>query len=122
MKRVPKLFAQTRKRSTYVNTAGTTINVRIVDDTIPPIIATPIAVRVFEASFRPIATGNVPAIKANEVIKIGRRRVLPAKIKASERDLPSDMACFAKSTSKIPFFPATPINIKKPKIAKIVMI
>ena len=68
--------------------AGTTIKVRIVEEISPPMMAMPMAILGFEDSLRPMAIGIVPAIRAKDVIKIGRKRVLPAKISASLRDFP----------------------------------
>ncbi len=59
-----------------------------VDETSPPITEIPIEVLCFEASFSPIATGIIPAMSANEVMRIGRSRVFPDLIMASFKSTP----------------------------------
>ena len=72
-----------------------------------------------EASLSPIATGKVPAISAMEVMRIGRKRVLPARMSAVTRSRPSSrIVWLALSTSRIAFFDATPISITIPRIEK----
>ena len=82
-------------------------------------MATPIEVRIEAVSLKPMATGKVPTINAIEVIKIGRKRILPAITKASVRDLPSSIKRLVKSINKIEFFPETLTNIKIPSMVKI---
>ena len=81
----------------------------------PPMTAMPSGARNCAPSPRPSATGIIPAMRANVVIRIGRNRIAPASMSASRRGFPSfSRAHFAKSMSRIAFFATMPISIITP--------
>ena len=59
--------------------------------------------------------GATPRMKANEVIRIGRRRVRAASIAASQRFMPFSSSFWrANSTIRMAFLAARPISTMKP--------
>jgi len=62
----------------------------------------------------PSASGSMPPIVANVVIKIGRKRNGPAVINASRTSAPSSRNCRVNSMTKIEFFTAMPTCINEP--------
>ncbi len=61
-----------------------------------------------------MATGSMPAISANVVIMMGRRRLRPACISASSRSIPSRSSARAASSSRMAFFATSPISMMTP--------
>ena len=80
----------------------------------PPITPVPIACRALAPAPLEIASGNTPMMKANEVIRIGRKRSLAASITASRSGLPCWRSAMANSTIRIAFFAARPITVIRP--------
>ena len=64
----------------------------------------------------PSASGNMPAIIAAVVMRMGRRRVCPASTMASLRAMPSRVRRWTKSTSRMEFFVTNPISMMMPMI------
>ena len=69
--------------------AGTTMSVSSVELSNPPMMAIPMLVRCLEASLSPIATGNIPAMRATLVMRIGRSLTRPASMIAFFTSHPS---------------------------------
>ncbi len=72
--------------------------------------ARPSGARKSAPSPTPSATGIIPAISANVVIRIGRRRTRPASMIAARRGIPCSCPHFAKSISRIAFLATMPIR------------
>ena len=85
-----------------------------VPTSIPPTAVVPM-VR-FPIAPGPVATtnGRRPAMKAKEVIRIGRKRNFPPSMAASWRLRPSRRRCTANSTIKIAFLPSRPTSMTRP--------
>jgi hypothetical protein len=62
----------------------------------------------------PIATGNMPATSAKVVIRMGRKRLRPACIKASSRSTPSRSSWRVASSSRMAFLATRPISMMTP--------
>jgi len=90
---------------TFIGSGGYT-----VDAASPPITARPSGA----SCSAPNATGTMPAIMANVVIRIGRRRLVAPRIAARSAAAPSTRYCSAKVASKIAFATATPIAMIAP--------
>lgn len=58
--------------------------------------------------------GTTPRIKANDVIRIGRKRSFAAALEASIRSIPSSCFCRANSIMRIAFLATRPISMIKP--------
>ena len=71
----------------------------------------------------PLATtkGTTPKMKASEVIKMGRSRILQASTTASCGGLPSSVSCLANSTMRMAFLLASPTSTTKPICVKILI-
>ena len=61
-----------------------------------------------------MASGMTPMTKANEVIRIGRKRWAAACFAASTRFIPFSKFSFANSTIRIAFFAESPIVVRRP--------
>ena len=87
----------------------TTVPTSIPPAAVVPIVRLPIAPA-------PVAktSGKRPAMKAKEVIWIGRKRNLPPSMAASLSDRPSLRRCTANSTIRIAFLPSKPTSITRP--------
>jgi len=68
------------------------------------------------AAPEPVASisGMTPMMKANAVIRIGRKRSRAASMAASSAGLPWSRDIFANSTIRIAFFAARPISMTRP--------
>ena len=101
-------------------TAGTINTVKHIELLKPPTNAQPKPF--FQEAPAPVAkaTGKRPITIAKVVIKIGRRRSLPAAISASNVFLPSAFSLLAKSTISIEFLLTKPIITTKPIMVKMV--
>ncbi len=80
----------------------------------PPKTAVPRAWRL--AAPAPVATimGTTPRMKANEVIRIGRKRRVEALTAASAGVSPASRRILANSTMRMAFLAASPISMTKP--------
>jgi hypothetical protein len=87
--------------------AGKMISVAMVPPVRPPITARPSGAVCEPDSPRPIAIGNIPAIIAQPVIRIGRRRLAAPETAASGTWAPSIRSRPAKVTSRIALATAT---------------
>ena len=69
-----------------------------------------------EAAPAPVASasGMTPRMNANDVIRIGRRRMRADSIAASTIDMPCSRSCSANSTIRIEFFAARPTSSTRP--------
>ena len=87
---------------------------RNVDASMPPATAVPTELR--DAAPAPVASasGNTPRMNANDVIRIGRRRMRADSIAASTIDMPRSRSCSANSTIRIEFFAARPTSRTRP--------
>ena len=65
-----------------------------------------------------VSSGTTPRMKANAVIRIGRKRSLAAFSAASTSGFPWSNSIFANSTIRIAFFAARPISMIRPICAK----
>jgi hypothetical protein len=85
------------------------ITPKTVPKSIPPSAAEPSVLLPMAPA--PVATikGINPAIKANEVIKIGRKRSFAATIADSYSGFPFSYSSFANSTIRIAFFATNPV-------------
>ena len=81
---------------------------------IPPITVVPIIWRAMEPAPLAVQSGTHPSTNANEVIRMGRKRYLPAASAASANGCPLSYASFANSTIKMAFFAASPISMTRP--------
>ena len=72
-----------RSRSTSQYAAGTTISVRNVELSSPPITTVPSSAAMIDPSLSPAASGTSARIVASAVIRIGRTRVCPPRMSAS---------------------------------------
>ena len=90
---------------------GITTNPKKVPISCPT--AAPVATERLPAAPTPVANtnGKSPTIKANEVIRIGRKRAIAALIAALERLSPIRRRCTANSTIRIAFLAKRPISI-----------
>src|SRR5215468_5899962 len=61
-----------------------------------------------------VHSGTEPRMKANEVIKIGRRRKRAPSSAASTKGLSCSYSSFANSTIRIAFLAAKPISMTRP--------
>src|SRR5579884_2643683 len=86
---------------TRAKMAGRTNNVAMVAAARPPITARPSGTICLSASPSPIATGNIPAIIARLVIKMGRRRLRAPSLAASAAVAPLTRVRSAKVTNKM---------------------
>ncbi|MNF05975.1 hypothetical protein D3C80_2058300 [compost metagenome] len=71
----------------------------------------PMAMRLFAPAPVATASGSTPAIKASEVIRIGRKRVRAAESAAAVRVLPCFNAASANSTIRMAFFDDRPMVV-----------
>ena len=94
--------------------AGKMISVAMVPPVRPPITARPSGAVCEPASPRPTAIGNIPAIIAQPVIRIGRRRLAAPETAASGTRAPPIRSRSAKVTSRIALATATPIAMIAP--------
>ena len=80
----------------------------------PPATAVPTELR--DAAPAPVASasGSTPRMNANDVIRIGRRRMRADSMAASTIDRPCSRSCSANSTIRIEFLAARPINNTRP--------
>ena len=92
---------------------GMITNPKTVPISIPPAAAVPMDLFPTEPAPDATHSGINPAIKANEVIKIGRKRCLAPSIAAGIISLPSLWLATANSTIKMAFLASNPINITK---------
>ena len=60
------------------------------------------------------SSGIMPAMKANDVIKIGRNRAFAPSIAASKIDMPWSCFWVANSTMRIAFLPSNPTSMMRP--------
>lgn len=79
--------------------------------TVPPIMPVPMAMRLLAPAPVESASGITPAIKAIEVIRIGRKRVLAAEIAAADSVMPFLTAASANSTIRMAFFDDSPMVV-----------
>ena len=88
---------------TRTKNIGTKKIARTVADNIPPITQIPISLR--PAAPAPVLTANgrTPSMNANEVIRIGRRRILEASTTESVKRCPLSYNSFANSTISMAF-------------------
>src|SRR5580658_6614838 len=80
----------------------------------PPITTVPNMRRAIAPEPVAMANGTVPRMKANEVIRIGRRRVRAATKAASITGLPFSTSIRANSTIRMAFLAARPMSITSP--------
>ncbi len=81
---------------------------------IPPITVVPMIWRATAPAPLAVHRGTHPRMKANEVIRIGRRRRRAPSRAASASGLPFSNSSLANSTIRIAFFAARPISITRP--------
>gem|GEM_PF-3269028 len=79
-------------------------------------IAAPVLMEWLPVAVPPVANikGTIPAMKANEVIRIGRRRARAPSKAESMREEPALLRCNANSTIKMAFFAKRPMSMIKP--------
>ena len=89
-----------------------------VATSIPQKTAVPMTLR--DAAPEPDASirGTTPRMKANAVMRIGRKRSRAASSPASRAVAPWSRFIFANSTMRIEFFAASPISISRPICTK----
>lgn len=92
---------------------GTKIVEIKVDPSIPPIIPVPTECSAFEFAPLAKAKGNVPRIKARDVIIIGRKRCRAEIRAASTVEVPSRQCSRANSAIKIAFLADNPNKVIK---------
>ena len=80
----------------------------------PPITPVPIEWREAEPAPEAIASGMAPAVKASEVITIGRRRALAPCTADSTIERPLARSSTANSTIRIAFLADRPISVTRP--------
>ena len=87
---------------------------RTVAVSMPPI--TPVPMSFWLAAPAPVemARGVTPAMKASDVIRIGRRRRRAASLAASRGDLPARSAASANSTIRMAFLADRPMVVSRP--------
>ena len=86
----------------------------IVANSMPNTTVVPIDWRAPAPAPVAIASGNVPRMNANDVIRMGRSRRLAPSFAACTIDNPRSRASFANSTMRIAFFAARPISMINP--------
>src|SRR5882757_4046882 len=117
---LPALGASQRSRSSNtVKTAGTMIKVSKVEVTKPPMTAMAIGDRKSLSPAKPMATGSMPATMATVVMTMGRARLWPDSMIASNRDFPARISSIAKSTNRMEFLATIPINMRYPMTTEI---
>src|SRR6516165_10182518 len=112
--------ASSERRLTLVNVStttkktGTKNTARMVALSMPPTTAVPMAMRL--AAPAPVATasGNVPKMKAIEVMRMGRNRSCAACKAASAKDAPCSKKARANSTMRMAFLVASPMVVNSP--------
>ena len=82
----------------------------------PPITARAIGALASAPAPMASASGSMPKIIATVVMMIGRRRIRPAESSEAARSPPSARSWLVKSTSRMPFFVTSPINMMTPII------
>ena len=81
----------------------------------PPITVLPITWREIAPAPEAMASGTQPRMKANEVIRIGRRRRrAPSSVASISDSLPFSASILANSTIRMAFFAASPISMTRP--------
>lgn len=81
---------------------------------IPKKTPVPMALRLAAPGPEAITIGSMPSIKANDVMRIGRKRRRAACSAALKILTPESASSFANSTISMAFFAASPINITSP--------
>ncbi len=114
MRRWRSLPLKTR-RTTTKNT-GTKITASTVALIMPPITPVPMARWLAEPAPDDTTSGSTPRMKANEVIRIGRKRRWHAASVASTRLLPCACRSFANSMIRIAFLADSPITAIRPTL------
>src|SRR5262249_42832581 len=111
----PRLVIRAMRRSITAYSTGMKNTPSAVATNMPPHTAVPSDQR--ECAPAPLATtnGTTPRMKANEVIKIGRKRNCAAATAASTIVSPSRSCCsLANSTIRMAFLAARPMSITRP--------
>ena len=91
---------QFSKRCTTTKKAGTNSTARQVEASMPENTVMPIDLRALAPAPVAITSGTTPRMKANDVIRIGRKRARAASIADSSTGLPSRL-CSSSPTSTI---------------------
>ncbi|EXI65762.1 MAG: hypothetical protein AW08_02974 [Candidatus Accumulibacter adjunctus] len=81
----------------------------------PPMTAPPITCREMAPAPLASASGTQPRMKANEVIRIGRRRnCAPFRVASARDSSPFSYSILANSTIRMAFLAARPISMTRP--------
>ena len=81
----------------------------------PPMTAPPMTCRDRAPAPLAMASGTQPRMKANEVIRIGRRRSwAPLRVASTSDNSPFSYSILANSTIRMAFLAARPISITRP--------
>ena len=87
---------------------------RKVEAIMPPATEVPTELRAPAPAPVATARGRTPRMKANEVMRMGRRRMRPASTAASAIPRPRSRSCSANSTIRIEFLAARPMSMTSP--------
>jgi hypothetical protein len=94
-----------------------TSSVRKVVRSTPPITVIAIGARTSAPSPIPSAIGSSPSMVVSLVIRMGRRRILPASMMASRFDRPRSRAWLTASISTIDWLTTIPASMMSPMYA-----
>ena len=82
----------------------------------PPMTPMPIEFWAPEPALLAKASGATPRMKANDVMRMGRRRCRAASSVASTRPIPESCRAMANSTIRMAFLAASPIVVSNPTL------
>src|SRR4051812_26254567 len=94
---------------------------KTVTPSMPLKTAVPSATRISAPAPAARTRGTTPRMKANEVIRIGRRRCFEASTVASKRPRPWSCSCLANSTIRMAFLLARPTSTTSPIWVKMLL-